>query len=186
MKIKYSQKVLGSFVIIFLLILTANIIIGRMSIKQIESINNKIRQVTLSSEEREKLLALKESLTNSEEDRKLLDKYFIGSTDADTANFISYIENLAKQNGLTYNVQNVSYEPISEISSSEQVNFMKFQLNIVGGWSNIFTFVQNIENLPKVVSLSAVSIDNGPSLGAKSKTKNWSADLEFSVARLKN
>lgn len=184
MKIRYSQKILGLFIIIFLVVLAANIVVGRMNIGQIDNLNNKIRQVTLSAEERERVLAIKDSLLNSEADRKILDKHFIGPSDSDTADFIGYIEGLAKQNNLAYSVKDISHQPISEISGSEQVNFMSFRLNVLGTWDNVFTFLQFIENIPKVVSVANISIDNGPSLGGK--TKNWSADFEFSVGRLKN
>lgn len=186
MKINFAQKVLLLFVLIFILVLAGNIVVGNFVYKKISDINNKIKQVTLSAEERERAAVLKDSLLNSEIDRDKLEEYFVGSTDADTANFITYIEGLARQNGLVYDVRNVAYEPVSELSNSEHINFIKFRVNVVGSWNNVFTFLQVIENLPKVVSLGSVSFDNGPSLSSKTRAKIWSADLEFSVARFKN
>lgn len=178
MKLNYTKKIfiISAAVLVGIIILVlvfTNLLLGK-----IYSINDKVKQMTISSIERERNISLKESIHVSESDRGELAKYFMGSTDADTADFIGQLENLGKQLGLTVNVKSVEYEKNPNFDSSNYLSLVRVKVGFVGKWSGVFDFLQKIERLSKTTLIHGVSLDNS--------SKIWSGDIDFSVFKLKN
>jgi Tfp pilus assembly protein PilO len=184
MKLNYSKRILIIAILIFIGVLVLDLIFSNLLLGKINGINERVRQLAISATEREKNLKLKDSIINSEQDRLKLEQYFVGASDAETADFISRLESLAKASGLTSSIKSVSYEPINDLNSSETVSFIRFKFSLTGKWSNVFTFLQEIENLPKIVLVQNASFDVNSDL--KNTVKIWSGDIDFSVVKLKN
>lgn len=178
MKLNHSKKSLILSTTLFLVVLGANILFANLLVIKITTINDQIRQSVISSQERERNLNLRDSILNSVSERSKLEKYFVGVGDAETANFISYLESEAKKVGLVSDIKSVGYEPVAEIGSSEIVSLIRFRLSVNGKWSNVFTFIQTLENLPKISTVNAISLDHNSGV--------WSAEIDFSVAKLKS
>jgi hypothetical protein len=188
MKLNYSKKILIITLLVFIGVLVLDIVFTNLLWQKILSINNKIKQLNISAQERVKELNLKETIVNSAENRVLLEESFVAAGNAKTVEFVSYLETLAKDTGVKYNTNSLSYEVVPELGSSESVQFIRLRASVSGSWANVFAFLQTIEKLPKISSLNSVSFNLNSDINAntKSTTNFWSAELDFSVAKLKN
>ncbi|OHA46453.1 MAG: hypothetical protein A2541_00595 [Candidatus Taylorbacteria bacterium RIFOXYD2_FULL_36_9] len=187
MKLTYAKRIFIWSVIIFVLVLISDIIFTNLLLTKIMNINNKIRQLDISSQERLKELSLKDLIVSSETERKDLTDYFVGAGNAETVEITKYLENLAMEMGVTQR-KTLDDDIISGLSSSETVSAIRFRLNVSGRWSNVFNFLQAIERLPKVLSLNSaiLSVNSEATAIKEAGNKIWSADLDFSVVKLKN
>lgn len=189
MRLSYSKKILILSLVIFASILTLDIIFTNMLLGKIAGINDKIRQLDISSQKREEELILKDLIASSKIEREKLTGYFVGAGNAETVKFTKYLEDLALEAGVTQK-KSLDYESANEQSASKVVSAIRYRFNVTGKWTNVFYFLQMIENLPKVLSLNNVSLS--VNLGAVSASEArsgdgiWSADLDFSVVKLKN
>lgn len=178
MKINFSKKILIVSIGVFIVTLSSVLLLSGLLINKINNINDKIHQLQISTMERENNILLGDLIIGSETDRKKLEKYFIGPGDIETAVFIGYLESLAKDTGLVSNIRSVGYETGENISSLETISFVGFDFSVSGKWNDVFNFVKLIENLPKVSSVNSVSLEVNSGV--------WSADIDLSVAKLKN
>ncbi len=186
MKLTHAQKIFILALIAFIVVLTVNIIFSHLLIDKIIGINDKIRQLNLSSAEREKEISLKDTIQNSDAERKKLASYFVGAGNAETVKFTQYLEEQARVAGVAQH-KTLDYEALGELGTSNIVSGIRYRFNATGKWNNVFTFLRQVENLPKVVSLHGVTLSaGGSSLMGQGSGKTWSADLDFSVVKLKN
>ncbi len=187
MKLTYAKKILISATVIFLGVLALDIIFTSLLLNNIISINDKIKQLDISSKEREKELSLKDSIASSKVEREKLEGYFVQAGNAETVKFTKYLEDLALGFGLTQK-KSLDYESINELQSSDAVSAIRFKFGVSGSWSQVYAFLRTIENLPKIVRLNSVGLTANQTVlidGAGLKGNIWSADLDFSVAKLK-
>jgi hypothetical protein len=188
MKLNYSKKILIISLLIFILIILLDIFITKLLLNKITSINDKVKQLNISSAEREKELNLRDSIISSDLEREKLTSYFVGAGNAETVEFTKYLEDLAIKNGVSQK-KSLASEAVNELNSSDIVSALRYRFNVSGKWANIYNFLQAIENLPKIALLNSVSLSvSAEAVSAKElKTtgKIWSADLDFSVIKLK-
>jgi hypothetical protein len=189
MKINYSKRILILFLVIFIGVIALDVLYTNKLFDQILSINDKVKQLNISSEKREKELSLKDFILSSKVEREKLDQYFVGAGNAETVKFTKYLEDLAAEVGVDQK-KSLDYEAVSEFQSSDVVSALHFRFNVSGHWADVYTFLKLIENLPKVVSLNSVSLTATSGAvsarEAKSGVRLWSADLDFFVVKLKN
>jgi len=186
MKLNYSKKVFILAVIILLGILVLDVIFINLLLNKIYEINNKIKQSDISSQLRLKELSLKDLVTTSEYDRERLQRYFVGAGDTHTLEFTKYLENLAREMGVTEK-KSVGYEEAVGFGSSDTVSAIRYRFNISGKWSNVYSFLKAIENLPKVSYLNSVNFNlSQDAIQINTSGKIWTADIDFSVLKLKN
>ena len=179
MKLKYAQKMLILSIIFFVIILVSNIVFAELLLGKIFDINDKVRQLNISSQERENELNLKDSIGTSKTEREKLNAYFIASGDLPALDFTKYLENLAKDAGVTQ-TKTLAYEALAGLPTSDIVTSIHYKFTVTGHWANVSSFLQAVENLPNVLSVGGVSLSVNP------ESQIWSADLDFSVASLKN
>ena len=182
MKLNYSKKILIISTVIFLVIFILNIISCNLLWTRIVSINDKIRQIDISTQERGREMVLRDLIANTREQREKLSSYFVGAGNAETVEFTEYLENQAKKVGVTQK-KSLAYDEVEELGVSEQISVVRYKFNVSGGWTNVFNFLGVIENLPKVGYLSTVTFNADID---KNSPKIWSADLDFSVIKLNN
>jgi len=189
MKLNYSQKILILSSTILVVVLILNIVYANLLLAKITSINDKIKQLNISSQQRENELNLKDSIIDSKLGREKLAEYFVGSGDAETVEFTKYLENLAKEVGVIQK-KTLEYEMVKGFESSEVISSIHYKFNITGSWASIFNFLLIIENLPKAISLNSVSFNVNTGVALEKEidyvNKGWSADLDFSVVKIKN
>lgn len=179
MKLSFSKKVLISAIVTLFIVLFLDTVFTNLLLKKIVSINDKVRQIDISSQERLKELNLKDSTANTVEEREKLGEYFVGPGNAETVEFTKYLEDLAAEMNLTQR-KTLDYEAVNEPGLSDFISAIRFKFNVSGKWSDVYGFLYAIEKLPKIVSLNSVS------LNLNSDNKTWSADLDFLVVKLKN
>ncbi len=188
MKLNHSKKILILAIPIFFLVLILNIVFVYLLLSTIDSVNNKVRQLNISSQKREEELLLKGLISSFSSEREKLSQYFIGMGNADVVAFTKYLEDLALNIGVSQK-KTLAYEPMNELKDSETVSTIRFRFSISGKWSNVFNFLQLLENLPKVTNINSVSMFvNSEAVSIKeikSGSKVWSADIDFSVVKLK-
>ena len=186
MKLNYSKKILIFSGLILFFVLLGNVVSFNFLIDKVLSINNKVAQVEISTKQRERNVSLTDSVQASQVGREILNTYFVSSGDAKTAEFIETLEGLARQAGLSANIRTVNYEPISEFNSTENIQFIRMILSVSGSWSKVFGFLSSLENLPKVIKIANVNLNSSPALNSKNRENNWTAEIDLSIAQLKN
>ena len=77
MKLNYSSKILILSAILFVGILALNVATMNLLLKEIDSVNYKIKQLEETAREIEKGLSLKDSLASSQLERERLTEYFL-------------------------------------------------------------------------------------------------------------
>jgi hypothetical protein len=188
MKLNYSKKIFIASIIILVVIVVLDVVFSDLLFNKIISINNKVRQLDISSQERERELMLKDSIVSTKEEREKLITYFVPAGDAETVEFTKYLEKLALNMGVTQK-KSLNYEPVSDLPSSDIVSAIRYKFIISGKWSNVYNFLLAIENLPKVLIINGinlnVSVVEDSATSTKVVGKIWSAEIDFSVVKLK-
>jgi hypothetical protein len=189
MKLNYSKKILIMSIILFIGVIVLDVIFTNLLLAKIRSINDKVKQLDISSQERLRELNLKEAISSSLINREKLSKYFVGPGNSETVDFTKYLENLALENNVVQK-KTLNYEPAIGLASSSVTSVIRYKFETSGGWNNSFNFLRGIENLPKVSYLNSLLINLNPDGvsegGAKSSGKTWSTSIDFSVIKLKN
>jgi len=189
MKLNYSKKILIMSVILFIGVIVLDIIFTGLLLTKIISINDKVKQLDISSQERLRELNLKEAISSSMINRDKLSGYFVGAGNSETVDFTKYLENLALESRVAQK-KTLNYEPAIGMASSSVVSVIRYKFETSGSWNNSFNFLKGIENLPKVAYLNSISINlnsEGVSdVNTKPTGKVWSAIIDFSVAKLNN
>lgn len=186
MKLNYSKKIFILGLVTFVCVIILDIIFTDLLVGKIMMINNKVQQLVISSDERERELNLKDSIRNSDIARVELEKYFIGAGDAETVAFTKSLEDLARASSVAYTIRSLNYEMAPDLGGSASVSLIRFSFTIKGQWSNVMTFLKLVENLPNVVLVNNASLSVSDGDIANAKQSIWSADVDFSVAQLKN
>jgi uncharacterized membrane protein len=186
MKLSYSKKILILSALVFIGVVVLDVIFTNLLLNKIIGINDKVKQLTISSQERERNFILQDLVTSTKTERIKLEQSFVGVGDINTAEFIRSLELLAKSYSVTLVIKSVGYEPVPEMASSEVVSLIKFKVNVIGKWDNVYGFLGKMENLSKVAMVTGVTFDaNAGFEGGKNQSKSWSADIDFSVVKLK-
>lgn len=178
MKFNYSKRIFVLSLGVFLIVLVLNIVFSNLLLEKILNINNKIKQQNISSQERERNLALKDSVIGTRELRLELEKYFIAPGDPQTASFVNYLEGQTKKTGLSPNIKSIDYENIETLGGDSNVLSVRLRLGAVGKWSDVYSLLIALESLPRVSFLNSVSLER--------QSEGWSVDIDMSVAKLKN
>jgi len=178
MKLNYSKKILIIAVVTFIVILIINYIFTSLLLNKIISINDKVRQLDISSQERERELSQKDSVVSTEAERIKLASYFVGVGNTETVNFTKSLEDLARNMNVTQS-KTLNYEPVPNMESSDVLSVIRYRFLVTGKYDDVYSFVRAVENLPKISYMNSVSINYN------SNSKNWSADIDFSVIKLK-
>ncbi len=180
MRINYSKKVLGFSFIVAVIVIILVAIFCSLLIEKIVGINDKVKQIEVSSQERERSATLRVSVANTQEGRENLNKYFISVNGV--INLIEQLENLAKETGVTLDIKFVGYEAIKQVTA-DTLEQVKFKVAVSGSWSKVIKFFKLVETFPAVVYLDSTFLNL---IASKTKEQTWLLDLEFSVIKIKD
>jgi hypothetical protein len=183
MKINFSKKIFIVSITIFIVVLAMDMVSSYLLINKIIDINNKVKQLNISSQDRLKQLSLNDAISSSVKEREKLTGYFVGPGDLNTVDFTKSLEDLADIMGVTQK-KSLAYEEVPGLASAGAVQSIRYKFTVSGKWANVYNFVHAIENLPKISALASVSFIY--SAGDKAGAGVWFADLDFSVLKLKN
>ncbi len=186
MKLNFSKKILLFSSLFMIGVFVIDFIFITLLIDKMVDIKDKENQLEISSQEREKELFLKESIINSEEKRSELEQFFVKDGNLETVKFTEYLEGLAYSMNLEHK-KTLDYEPAKDLISAEFISAIRFRFSISGSWQNVFDFIRMIEKLPQISYLNTLALNVITSNISTKDFNNqiWSADLDFSVLRLK-
>jgi Tfp pilus assembly protein PilO len=180
MKLNYSQKIFLVSLIIFVMVFILNIIFSSLLWNKVLDINDKTKQINISTQEREREVNLKDLLIKTATDREKMNQYFVGEGNIETVKFTEYLEGLAKKAGVAQE-KSLAYEEVGKMNESEFVSAIRYKFKVSGNWASVYNFMRSMESLPKVGYL------NNLKLSADIKeSKIWSLDIDFSVIKLGN
>lgn len=138
--------------------------------QQISSVQN---EISFESKKIDRLKNLQTLVETTSGDRELLDHYFLSKDNL--VEFISLVEQLAKDAGVKVGLDNVGEE---ESENSQYLN-LRMNISTSGSWSDVLRYIAMLENLPYVVKLDNFILQR--SLDGDEKTVVWSARLTLRV-----
>ncbi len=150
----------------------------------IHSMHNKINNINQEIAFQERIQSQEASLKFLAKDiapnLETLESYVISSED--DIEFIKYLENLGKEEGVNLKIVSAT--------ESEENEFKKivFQVMIEGSWSRTIHFVDLLESIPYKMVVQEVrleQLDASSDGSAASGSRNWRAAMQFSVVKQK-
>ena len=105
-----------------------------------------------------------------------LDEHIVGSSEESLADFLGFVERLAKESGVKIHISSLGRD---DGSSNNLIETLTLTLSVEGSWSSWFNFLRMIEELPYDVSISKVAVSTSPK---ETSTNNaWFGTLDFTV-----
>jgi Tfp pilus assembly protein PilO len=97
--------------------------------------------------------------------------------------FVDFVENTAKQNGLTVNVT-LDNQPDSQ--SQINTSYLLMTLDLKGSWKDLQTFISLIETMPYALSITDLQLaknlmDNSSNNFSSSTSSAWQAKISLQV-----
>lgn len=134
----------------------------------------KIRQKKNATQRSQSLRTL---VNDTRSSRNIIDEMFIQPDGA--AQFISTIEQLAKDTDVQLNLGNVS---LQEDSASSMFSQLQMQLQVQGSWGSVTHFVRQLELLPHSKRIQSVSFSR--SRNEATDTVSWQATMTITADKL--
>lgn len=128
--------------------------------------------------EQDASVSMKHLLTDTAEQRKKIDSYFIGSDGIVT--FIESIERLSRETSVDSSVNSVGVE---QGASAEEVEYVTVNVSAEGSFRNLFWFLSLLEKMPLKIEITKVYFEQRESVDPKKKGTTWR--LAFVVKALK-
>ncbi|HVS79367.1 MAG TPA: hypothetical protein VHF05_00090 [Candidatus Paceibacterota bacterium] len=130
------------------------------------------------------LSSLQSTFTKTDDDAKAIDSHFVPANGV--VDFITEIESLGKDSGLSLTVNNVDAADIDKASSAFEER-LSLRVETEGTWADTEQFIGMVENLPVGISIDGASLDalkdeEGVSAGAPT---HWKGEFQLSVLKLK-
>lgn len=152
--------------------------------------NGQVVEATLEvasfSLKNETLSSLQIAMKNAEQGMKEIDEYYIAPDGA--VDFISIIESIAKNRGLTILVDSVETADIDKNTKDFQEHLV-MRIQIEGPWAGVTQFLQLIENLPYNVYVTQGDLVKLDSAGTQNVINRpgirWRGEFEIMALKLK-
>jgi hypothetical protein len=145
------------------------------------SIADKNRNISVLSsavdnavENESRIRSLRNIITDTEQQRSLLEKHFIGENGV--VEFIEAVEDLGIRTTTEVTTSAVSLEPSKSDTSYEM---LKLTFEAVGSWKNVYQFLLLLETLPYHIEITRANLQkvtDGPA---------WKGSFNVVVAKLK-
>ena len=140
------------------------------------------QQLALQDKKQEYLTSTQHLLESRKDDITAVTNSIL-SMDGDVA-FIESLENLAKSNNLTMEIESLTFDNTITPVSSNLVNF-KIRGKTNGSFSDNYRFIKELEASPIKVKLNRVSISNTGNQEGKSLQNIWQASFDIQVLKYK-
>ncbi len=145
----------------------------------IKNINQKIslsqNELDLSNERRDYLLSEQKTISDLGPDIVRVNGSIIPN--GEDVKFIEDLQALATQDGLSMDINSLSFEDDPKISSSS-ITYFKIVAETKGSWSGNYNFLAQIEALPFKVKISKFSL--------QSESDGWKSDFEIRLLKYKS
>ncbi len=126
---------------------------------------------------KDKLKALKKTISDSSSDIQRLDGMFLDKDGV--ASFLQQVESLADLSGVTHSLSPDIQQ--DGTLATRQKELLKISLNTTGSWVGTYRFLNLLENLPYKIAFSNVSIQSGE--GDKVGGSVWTGSFQFTVVK---
>ena len=184
---KHLKKILV-LPILFVLIVTGAVIFVFLNIKnKNEHISDLRNDLTFQITKQQNMISMDKIVEKANPEISLIDNSII-SKDGDVA-FIENLEEKARNNGLTIEIESLSFDDSPQVASSS-VTTLKVRANTKGSWSGTYKFLAQVEALPFRVKINNFSFVNSSdeTVFSRKKVSNpvgWQSRFEISVLKYK-
>ncbi len=175
---KLSKKTL--FVLTFLtLIFLGGYYYIFMDIKtRSENISTLSQELSMQSNKQGYLVSTQKMINSISSDIDRINNSIVPK-DGDVA-FIENLETLAKDNGLTIDIDSLVFEDDSKLEAIDVTAF-KIKAKISGGWIGTYTFLSQIESMPLKVKINRFA----SSANSQATTSVWQSSFDITVLKYK-
>jgi len=180
-----KTKILISFLVIVVFVTMVTFVFMVRVINSNNGISSeKMMEIKGEKEKAETYLLLKKDLKESGQNISELDKYIIQSNGV--VEFMDYLEKMALNNGLKYEVKSASFEPIIG-GNFTNTELIRIELSVIGEWKNTEYFLGLLENYPLKLTLNRVSLNRFSDYVIKGKkVPQWLENIDFTVVKNKD
>lgn len=145
--------------------------------------NNQVRETTDKEDtitnlikQQESVSLMKKDLGNGGNYQDQLYGYVLKKESV--VSFIKTLEELAATSSLSSQINSVTFETGSMVSSIN-AELARFKMNVSGEWKNVIYFLKLLENYPLKIRIDGLST-------TKTASGKWSADFNFTVVKFKD
>ena len=170
-----SLVVLALFVVHYLLF-------GSIRIKN-EHISTLENQLSMENDKESYLVSAKKTLDDLSSDTDRISNSIIAN--GEDVKFIESLESLASSEGLTMDIQSLSFESDPKLASTT-VTIFKIKGKTEGSWAGNYTFLAQVESLPFKVKVNRFSLENtAEKASGPTASGPWQAEFEIRVLKYK-
>ena len=185
---KLLKKLIGILIVVLLMLFAAIYFVYG----DIKSKNEKILQVehsvNLKSTQYDYLISMQKFIENTKPEIEKINSSIVSSNgDVD---FIENLEARARSHNLKIEIESLTLVSSDTKNSSSSISTLKIKAKADGLWSNVYTFISEIESLPYKIKINKFSLSSNANLinsleNTTDESKNWRANFEISVLKYK-
>ncbi len=182
-----DKKSFKKIFILFSLISIALLVIFYLLYKDIKNKNENIsslsQEMEFQSDRREYFVSTQRMLDGIRDDLNRVNSLIV-SKDSDVA-FIEGLEAVAKNNGLSINIESIVIEDDSALSSNE-ITTLKIKAKTEGSWSGTYAFLAELESFSYRVRVNKFSFTSDTGKDPSSDgVREWQSLFEIRVLKYK-
>jgi hypothetical protein len=121
----------------------------------------------------------KQTVVEIQGDLETIDSFFV--TSDGVVNFIESVEALARNQGLSIDVRNVSLEEIAGVSYASLLEELQVRIETRGSWQDNYNFLTQLESLPYSINIGLSGVEHLDD----SDDPAWRGSFELAVLKLK-
>lgn len=182
MNIYFFKKTIAIYSIIVIALLGLHIFVFIKIKNYNHSIASFENELIVQKDRQEKMFYMNQIISQNKTEIDLIKNSVVSKNG--NVEFIETMESLAKNNNLSIEIQSLSFEPDPILEKNEMV-FFKIKALTKGSWSNIYTFLAQVEALPlsiRVDNMAVVSSSSDSQNGIKSE---WQMTFDIRVLKYK-
>lgn len=152
-----------------------------------EHVSSLNQDLSFQIKKRQYILSLQRTFQSTDSDIALVNNSIIPTEDG--VKFIEDIESMARNNGLTIDIDSLGFED-STLFSSSTITTLKVRAKTTGSWGGTYHFLSEIESLPIKVKINNLGLlssikDDGSTSKTKKPTALWQSTFEINVLKYK-
>tara|TARA_Y100000310_G_scaffold319419_1_gene374659 strand:- start:168 stop:692 length:525 start_codon:yes stop_codon:yes gene_type:complete len=165
-----TRKILITLSIIFIIVLVIDIVWFSFVKKEADKVLDFKKVAQVEAAQNYNLTELKRQINELEQKEKELDTIFVDKDNI--VIFIETIENMAKQSGISTQIQ------IDDTKKDEgSYQSLDILLQATGSWSGVTTFLKMVENLPHHILVEGMKLN----LFGDEDGTAWNIDIVFTI-----
>ena len=144
-----------------------------------ENISTLENDLSLKTKQQQYLVSMQRTVKNADSDISRINNSIIGA--GEDVQFIESLESIAKNNGLTINIDSLVFED-STLPKSSSMTTLKVRAKTSGGWLGTYKFLGQIESMPLKIKINNFGFTNTVD---ETNAKVWQSIFEISILKYK-